>query len=173
MYFYGYYFGYNFGYNCVEVVNFVLDSWLLMGKIVKRCQCVQVQDSVWVDVYEIERKFCGEEIEYEEIEDEDEDEDDDDGDIELNGGFLSFFYSYGVWVRVLGRKCKRGVNDKDGLERRVKKVCVCVKFYIEFLCCFCFNDIFGVEIMLMDDGCKVYCMCVFYFFEIYIEEVDG
>ena len=58
---YGYHSGYNLGYNCAEAVNFALDSWLPMGKIAKKCECAQAQDSVWVDVYEIERKLRGEE----------------------------------------------------------------------------------------------------------------
>lgn len=170
---YGYHSGYNLGYNCAEAVNFALDSWLPMGKIAKRCQCAQAQDSVWVDVYEIERKLRGEETEYEETEDEDEDEDDDDGDIELNGGLPSPPHSHGVRVRAPGRKRKRGANDKDGSERRAKKVRVRVKPHIEPPCCLCPNDIPGAEIMSTDDGRKAHRMCALYLPETYIEEVDG
>ena len=66
---YGYHSGYNLGYNCAEAVNFALDSWLPIGKIAKKCECAQAQDSVWVDVYEIERKLRGESTEYDETED--------------------------------------------------------------------------------------------------------
>ncbi|KAI9884781.1 MAG: hypothetical protein M1823_003419 [Watsoniomyces obsoletus] len=54
---YGYHSGYNLGYNCAESVNFATESWLQYGKIAKKCNCTE--DSVWVDVYDIERKLQG------------------------------------------------------------------------------------------------------------------
>ncbi|KAK4179470.1 hypothetical protein QBC36DRAFT_287564 [Triangularia setosa] len=170
---YGYHSGYNLGYNCAEAVNFALDSWLPMGKIAKRCQCAQAQDSVWVDVYEIERKLRGEETEYEETEDEDEDEDDEEDDMELNGGLLSPPHSHGIRVRAPGRKRKRPANEKERSERRAKKVRVRVKPHVEPPCCLCPNDIPGAEIMSTDDGRKAHRMCALYLPETYIEEVDG
>jgi hypothetical protein len=55
---YGYHSGFNLGYNCAESVNFATQSWLDCGRIAKKCNCES--DSVWVDVYEIERKLRGE-----------------------------------------------------------------------------------------------------------------
>jgi hypothetical protein len=52
---YGYHSGFNLGYNCAESVNFALESWLEYGKVAKKCNCAD--DSVWVDVYDIERKL--------------------------------------------------------------------------------------------------------------------
>ncbi|KAK0741813.1 hypothetical protein B0T21DRAFT_120242 [Apiosordaria backusii] len=170
---YGYHSGYNLGYNCAEAVNFALDSWLPMGKIAKRCQCAQAQDSVWVDVYEIERKLRGEETEYEETEDEDEDDEDDEDDIEINLGLPSPPHSHGVRVRGPGRKRKRPANEKDRSERRAKKVRVRVRPHVESPCCLCPNDIPGAEIMSTDDGRKAHRMCALYLPETYIEEVDG
>ncbi|KAK2682422.1 Zinc finger, PHD-type [Fusarium oxysporum f. sp. vasinfectum] len=46
---YGYHSGYNLGYNCAEAVNFALDSWLDIGKIAKKCECAEAQDSVWIN----------------------------------------------------------------------------------------------------------------------------
>ncbi|KAK2072004.1 hypothetical protein P8C59_006383 [Phyllachora maydis] len=104
---YGYHSGYNLGYNCAEAVNFALDSWLPMGKIAKRCECAQAQDSVWVDVYEIERKLRGESTEYEETEDDDDEEDDEDED---DGNLMG--HPSGIVIRIKGadRKRKRAAH---------------------------------------------------------------
>ncbi|KAK4141189.1 uncharacterized protein C8A04DRAFT_14280 [Dichotomopilus funicola] len=165
---YGYHSGYNLGYNCAEAVNFALDSWLPMGKIAKKCQCAQAQDSVWVDVYEIERKLRGEETEYEETDEEDEDEDDDD----LDTGLPSPPSSHTVRVKAPGRKRKRGANDKEP-RTKTKKVRVRLKAHAEPPCCLCPSDIPGAEIMPTDDGRKAHRMCALYLPETYIETVDG
>ncbi|KAK5651206.1 hypothetical protein OQA88_12713 [Cercophora sp. LCS_1] len=165
---YGYHSGYNLGYNCAEAVNFALDSWLPMGKIAKKCQCAQAQDSVWVDVYEIERKLRGEETEYEITEDEEEEEDDDDDDNET--GLPSPPSSHTVRIKAPGKKRKRALGD-DG-KVRVKKVRVRPKSHVEPPCCLCPHDIPGAEIMPTDDGRKAHRMCALYLPETYIETVD-
>ncbi|KAL2195947.1 hypothetical protein P885DRAFT_39143 [Corynascus similis CBS 632.67] len=165
---YGYHSGYNLGYNCAEAVNFALDSWLPIAKIAKKCQCAQAQDSVWVDVYEIERKLRGEETEYEETEEEDDDEDDDDEDT----GLPSPPSSHTVRVKVPGRKRKRGTEEKE-LRTKTKKVRLRLKPHVEPPCCLCPNDIPGAEIMPTDDGRKAHRMCALYLPETYIETVDG
>ncbi|KAK0704860.1 hypothetical protein B0H67DRAFT_545450 [Lasiosphaeris hirsuta] len=162
---YGYHSGYNLGYNCAEAVNFALDSWLPMGKIAKKCQCAQAQDSVWVDVYEIERKMRGEETEYEETEDEEEEEDDDDNDT----GLPSPPSSHTVRVKAPGGKRKRPTNEEG---RRVKVKKIKLKPQVEPPCCLCPNDIPGAEIMSTDDGRKAHRMCALYLPETYIETVD-
>ncbi|KAK4166264.1 DNA damage-responsive transcriptional repressor RPH1 [Cladorrhinum sp. PSN259] len=166
---YGYHSGYNLGYNCAEAVNFALDSWLPMGKIAKKCQCAQAQDSVWVDVYEIERKLRGEETEYEETEDEDEDDEDDEDD---ETGLPSPPSSHTLRVKTPGRKRKRLAGEKDPV-RKTKRVRVRLKPYVEPPCCLCPNDIPGAEIMDTDDGRKAHRMCALYLPETYIESVDG
>jgi hypothetical protein len=165
---YGYHSGYNLGYNCAEAVNFALDSWLPMGKIAKKCQCAQAQDSVWVDVYEIERKLRGEETEYEETEDEDEEDDDSDQDT----GLPSPPSSHTLRVKVSGRKRKRAANEKEPRTKK-KKIRLRLKSYVEPPCCLCPNDIPGAEIMATDDGRKAHRMCALYLPETYIETVDG
>ncbi|KAK3344275.1 hypothetical protein B0T25DRAFT_573227 [Lasiosphaeria hispida] len=162
---YGYHSGYNLGYNCAEAVNFALDSWLPMGKIAKKCQCAQAQDSVWVDVYEIERKMRGEETEYEETEDEEEEEEDDDNDTGLPSPPSSHT------VKVKARKRKRPANE-EGRKAKVKKIKLRLKPQAEPPCCLCPNDIPGAEIMPTDDGRKAHRMCALYLPETFIETVD-
>ncbi|KAK0614331.1 hypothetical protein B0T14DRAFT_499626 [Immersiella caudata] len=164
---YGYHSGYNLGYNCAEAVNFALDSWLPMGKIAKKCQCAQAQDSVWVDVYEIERKLRGEETEYEETEDEEEEDDEDD---DNDTGLPSPPSSHTVRVKAPGKKRKRGADGQG--ERKAKKIRLRLKSYVEPPCCLCPHDIPGAEMMPTEDGRQAHRMCALYLPETYIETVD-
>jgi len=165
---YGYHSGYNLGYNCAEAVNFALDSWLPMGKIAKKCQCAQAQDSVWVDVYEIERKLRGEETEYEETEDEEEEEDDD----ENNTGLPSPPSSHTVRVKAPGKKRKRTADDQGESKAKKKKIRLRLKSLVEPPCCLCPHDIPGAEMMPTEDGRQAHRMCALYLPETYIETVD-
>ncbi|KAL7933354.1 hypothetical protein V8C35DRAFT_304102 [Trichoderma chlorosporum] len=167
---YGYHSGYNLGYNCAEAVNFALDSWLEMGKIAKKCDCAQAQDSVWVNVYEIERKLRGEETEYEETED-DDDEDEDEDDDELSG-LPTPPAGHGVKFKDAGRKRKRGRADK-GAKVKVKKIRLRLKVKAEPPCCLCPNDVPNLEFLPTDDGRKAHRLCALYIPETYIDTVDG
>lgn len=171
---YGYHSGYNLGYNCAEAVNFALDSWLPMGKIAKKCECAEAQDSVWVDVYEIERKLRGEPTpEYwSSDEEDDEDEEDEDDDDEDDTGLPSPSSSHAVRIKapVTKRKRARFVKDKKD---KAKKLRLRVKAYVEPPCCLCPNDIPGSEILSTDDGRKAHRLCALYLPETYIETVDG
>ncbi|RYO95945.1 hypothetical protein DL765_011683 [Monosporascus sp. GIB2] len=168
---YGYHSGYNLGYNCAEAVNFALDSWLPMGKIAKKCECAQAQDSVWVDVYEIERKLRGEETDYEYSEDEEEEEEDEDEDDELDGGIAT---TNVVTLKQTGRKRKRAMAEKGERKgaRKVKKIRLRVKTHIEPPCCLCPHDIPGTEMLPTDDGRKAHRICALYGPETWIETVD-
>ncbi|KAJ0125257.1 hypothetical protein J7T55_006602 [Diaporthe amygdali] len=170
---YGYHSGYNLGYNCAEAVNFALDSWLPMGKIAKKCECAQAQDSVWVDVYEIERKLRGEPTpEYwTEEEDEDDSDEDEDEDEEM-GGLPSPPGSHTVRIKAPSRKRKQAKISKDKKEK-AKKLRLRVKAHVEPPCCLCPNDIPGAEILATDDGRKAHRLCALYLPETYIETVDG
>lgn len=161
---YGYHSGYNLGYNCAEAVNFALDTWLEMGKIAKRCECAQAQDSVWINVYEIERKLRGEETEYEETEDE---EDDDDEDM---SGLPTPPASHGVKFKDAGKKRKRGPGEK---KVRVKRIRLRLKTKAEPPCCLCPNDISHFEVLPTEDGRKAHKQCALYIPETYIDSVDG
>jgi hypothetical protein len=166
---YGYHSGYNLGYNCAEAVNFALDSWMPLAKIAKKCDCAQAQDSVWIDVYEIERKLRGEETEYELTEDE-EDEEDDDDDLDASG-LPTPPASHSVKIKVT-RKRKRPRTEKDG-RPKTKKIRLKVKIKAEPPCCLCPNDIPGAEILPTDDGRKAHRMCADYLPETYVDTVDG
>lgn len=165
---YGYHSGYNLGYNCAEAVNFALDSWMPMGKIAKRCECAQAQDSVWVDVYEIERKLRGEETEYEETEDEEEEEDEDD---DLETGVPTPPSSHVVRLKQSGRKRKRPATDKG--QKKAKKIRLRVKNHVEPPCCLCPHDIPGQEVLPTSDGRKAHRICALYGPETWVETVDG
>ncbi|KAI6780855.1 DNA damage-responsive transcriptional repressor-like protein [Emericellopsis cladophorae] len=163
---YGYHSGYNLGYNCAEAVNFALEPWLEMGKIAKRCECAQAQDSVWINVYEIERKLRGEETDYEET---DEDEDDEEDEEEDDTGIHS---PHGqVKIKVATRKRKRQAGEKAG-EPKVKKIKLRLKRQAEPPCCLCPNDISAMELLPTDDGRKAHRVCALYLPETYIDTVD-
>lgn len=164
---YGYHSGYNLGYNCAEAVNFALDSWLDMGKIAKKCECAQAQDSVWINVYEIERKMRGEETEYEETEDDDEDEED--GEL---SGLPTPPASHGVRFKDGGCKRKRGPGDK-GPKIKIKKIKLRLKLKAEPPCCLCPNDIMCMDLLPTDDGRRAHRLCALYIPETYIDVVDG
>ncbi|KAI5860340.1 hypothetical protein GGS23DRAFT_606883 [Durotheca rogersii] len=162
---YGYHSGYNLGYNCAEAVNFALDSWLPMGKIAKRCECAQAQDSVWVDVYEIERKLRGEETDFEESVDEEDDEDDPDM------GVMTPPSSHGVRFKQPGRKRKHPAVDKK--ERKAKKIRLHVKSHAEPPCCLCPHDIPGQGVLPTTDGRAAHRICALYGPDTWIETVEG
>ncbi|KAI2471542.1 hypothetical protein F4781DRAFT_386593 [Annulohypoxylon bovei var. microspora] len=165
---YGYHSGYNLGYNCAEAVNFALDSWMPMGKIAKRCECAQAQDSVWVDVYEIERKLRGEETDYEDTEDEEEEDEEDDD----NGtAALTSLSSHAVRFKQPGRKRKRLATEKG--EKKAKKIRLRVKNHVDPPCCLCPHDIPGQEILPTSDGRKAHRICALYGPETWIETVEG
>ncbi|KAI0469358.1 hypothetical protein F4859DRAFT_487909 [Xylaria cf. heliscus] len=167
---YGYHSGYNLGYNCAEAVNFALDSWLPMGKIAKKCECAQAQDSVWVDVYEIERKLRGEETDYEETEDEEEDDDEEDED-EPESGMPTPRSIHTIKLKMAGRKRKRVTADKG--ERKIKKIRLRLKTQVEPPCCLCPHDIPGIELLPTDNDRKAHRLCALYGAETWIETVDG
>ncbi|KAI0967961.1 hypothetical protein F4678DRAFT_444109 [Xylaria arbuscula] len=166
---YGYHSGYNLGYNCAEAVNFALDSWLPMGKIAKKCECAQAQDSVWVDVYEIERKLRGEETDYEETEDEEEEEDEDD-DEDPDTSIPTPRSTHAIKFKAPGRKRKRAEVDKAG--NKAKKIRLRLKSHIEPPCCLCPHDIPSMELLPTDDNRKAHRLCALYGAETWIETID-
>lgn len=161
---YGYHSGYNLGYNCAEAVNFALEPWLEMGKIAKKCECAQAQDSVWIDVHAIERKLRGEETEYEETEDEEDEED------EEMSGLPSPPASHGVRIKQVSRKRKREPGEA---KTKVKKIKLRLKSKAEPPCCLCPNDYTGLELLPTDDGRKAHKTCALYLPETYIDTLDG
>lgn len=149
---YGYHSGFNMGYNCAEAVNFALPSWLEMGRIAKRCECEQAQDSVWINVRDIERKLNGEETESDESE-EDENGEEDDGPVDLP----TPPESSGDTKLKQPRKKKKKVGRKPA-DVAGKKIKIRLKTSNE-PCCLCPNDIRGLQLLPTDDGCKAHRIC--------------
>ena len=164
---YGYHSGYNLGYNCAEAVNFGMESWLEYGRVAKKCDCSQAQDSVWIDVREIERKMRGEETEFEETEDEEEDEEDDDANGQAD--LLTPSRNKGeIKTQAPKKKRKRPTTDK-GQPVNLKRVRLRLKAPAREPCILCPNDIPNEPLLTTEDGEKVHRMCALYIPETSIE----
>jgi hypothetical protein len=168
---YGYHSGYNLGYNCAEAVNFALDSWMEYGRVAKKCDCSQAQDSVWIDIREIERKLRGEETDYDETDEEEEDEDEDEtGPTDLPTPPES---SGDIKPKAPKRKRKRPFNDKGGDNVNVKRIRVRIKAPSREPCILCPNDIPSEPLLPTEDGQKAHRLCGVYIPETSIDSGEA
>jgi hypothetical protein len=159
---YGYHSGYNLGYNCAEAVNFALDSWMEYGRVAKKCDCSEAQDSVWIDIREIERKLRGEETEYEETEDEEEDEEDDENETGPTDLPTPPESSGDVKSKAPKKKRKRPLNEKGGDNSNVKRIRVRIKAPSREPCILCPNDIPSEPLLPTEEGQKAHRLCALY-----------
>jgi hypothetical protein len=162
---YGYHSGYNLGYNCAEAVNFGLESWLEYGRVAKRCDCSQAQDSVWIDVREIERKLRGEETDYESTDDEEDEEEEDDDPNNLPTPPQS---SGDVKPKVSRKKRKRPTNETSN-NANVKRIRVRFRAPAKEPCILCPNDIASEALLPTEDGAEAHRLCAQYIPETSIE----
>lgn len=163
---YGYHSGYNLGYNCAEAVNFALDSWMDFGRIAKRCDCDQAQDSVWINIREIERKLNGEPTD-DELSEEDEEEDEEMVDMPTPP------YSNGeLKTKLKNNKRKRATKEKGG-NTTFKKIKIRMKAPVKEPCALCPFDIPSEALLDTTDGRKVHRICADYIPETEIDVEDG
>ena len=135
----------------------------------KKCNCTD--DSVWVDVYDIERKLRGDVTEYEDTEGDDE---------ELNGGDGSVTGAVDLPTppaSVEGKPSqparKRKRDRQDGAGTTVKRIRVRIKAPAKEPCVLCPNDISSEQLLPTDAGNEAHRLCALYMPETFIQSSGG
>ncbi|CAD6443628.1 b60b918e-75f3-4fc0-b5f3-c5bdd1d0042e [Sclerotinia trifoliorum] len=168
---YGYHSGYNLGYNCAEAVNFGLPSWIEYGKVAKKCDCDQAQDSVWINVRDLERKMNGEETEYETDFDEDEEEEEDDEN-EPTDLPTPPDSSGDAKVKTKSQRKRKRIKSESDDQQNVKRIRMRIKAPAHEPCVLCPNDIPSEPLLATEDGKQAHRMCAQYIPETIIEETE-
>ncbi|KAK6502993.1 hypothetical protein TWF481_008029 [Arthrobotrys musiformis] len=158
---YGYHAGYNLGYNCAESVNFATEAWLEYGRKSKKCECID--DAVWVDADEIERKLKGLPTEDEwssEEEEEDTDSDDDEEPTDLPTPPESVEGDGTKKPKRPRSSTKRKTEGEGG--RMVKKIKVKFGPPKAPPCVLCPNEAKHEELLSTEEGKKAHRLCAMY-----------
>ncbi|KAK6534335.1 hypothetical protein TWF281_005660 [Arthrobotrys megalospora] len=156
---YGYHAGYNLGYNCAESVNFATEAWLDYGRKSKKCECID--DAVWVDADEIERKLKGLPTEDEwSSEDEDEDVDSDDEPTDLPTPPESVEGDGTKKPKRSKSTNKRKIEGEGG--RMVKKIKVKFNAQKPPPCVLCPNEAKHEQLLATEEGKQAHRLCAMY-----------
>ncbi|EPS41060.1 hypothetical protein H072_5041 [Dactylellina haptotyla CBS 200.50] len=157
---FGYHAGYNLGYNCAESVNFATEAWLDYGRAAKKCECIE--DAVWVDANDVERRYRGlpSEDEFFTEEEEEEDGSDDDDPREPLTPPESVEGDEPKKPKRSKSTKKRKSESEGG--RMVKKIKVKFSKPPPPVCILCPNNPTHEELLVTSEGKKAHKLCAMY-----------
>ncbi|KAK6341010.1 hypothetical protein TWF696_009322 [Orbilia brochopaga] len=158
---FGYHAGFNLGYNCAESVNFATEAWLEYGRNAKKCECID--DAVWVDAHEIERKLHGIPTEDElELEEEEEEEDSDDEPTDLPTPPESIGEGEDGAKKPKRSKSTKKRKSEGDASRTVKKLKIKFSKPAAPVCALCPHNPKHEGLLNTEEGKKAHKLCAMY-----------